>query len=73
LGALRIHGLRILLYPVVILLFLLGWVLHVVGERQADSEEMSKRKINDSSFEASTSNDDEVEFGLIDEYLKSNS
>ena len=63
LGALRIRGLRILLYPVVVLLFLLGWVLYVVGERQACSEAISDTE--EGSLEDSTLNDDELEFGLI--------
>ena len=65
---LRVRGLRILLYPVAVIFFLVGWVLYVVGERQAHSEETSRAE--DASFEDSTLNEDEVEFSLVDELLE---
>ena len=72
LRALGIRGLRILLYPVAVILFIVGWLLYVVGERRSCSEATSKAE--DDSFEDSTLTDAEVEFGLIDaRYLKSNS
>ena len=62
--ALRIRGLRILLFPVAALLILLGWVLYVVGERQACSEAEAKRENNDKP------NENEVEIGLIDKTVE---
>ncbi|MBN1358894.1 hypothetical protein JW988_09030 [Candidatus Bathyarchaeota archaeon] len=64
--ALRIRGLRILLFPVVAPLILLGWVLYVVGERQACSKAVIKRKNHDYVLaEKSDENEDKVEMGLI--------
>ena len=68
LSALGIRGLRILLFPVVVVLFIVGWVLYVLGERQASCEAPSKPE--DDSFEDSTLIDDEIEFGLIDEVVE---
>ena len=62
--ALRIRGLRILLFPVAALLILLGWVLYVVGERQACSESEAKRENQDKP------NENEVEIGLIDKTVE---
>jgi len=67
--ALRVRGLRILLFPVAALLILLGWVLYVVGERQACSEAAAKRKNRDNAL-AEKPNETEVEIGLIDKPLE---
>jgi hypothetical protein len=68
---LRIRGLRILLFPVVAPLFLLGWVLYVIGERQACSGAVTERR-NDNYCLAEKSNvtEDNVEMGLIDEIME---
>jgi hypothetical protein len=73
LAALRIHGLRILLFPIVAPLILLGWILYIVGDRQACSKLATKRKAKElDSDEKATANEDKVEMGLIDEIVKSN-
>lgn len=67
-AALRIRGLRILLFPVIAPLILLGWVLYVVGDRQAYSQLATKRKTKTlDPDEKSTANEAKVEMGLIDE------
>jgi len=71
LDALRIRGLRILLFPVVAPLILLGWALYVVGEKQAYSKLATEWKAKELDLaERSTTNEDKVEVGLIDEILE---
>jgi hypothetical protein len=69
LDALRIRGLRILFFPVAALLILLGWVLSVVGERQACSKAVTERKNHDNAS-AEEPNENEVEIGLIDQTVE---
>jgi len=69
LADLRIRGLRILLFPVVVPLFLLGWVLYVVGERQACSKAVTERR-NGSHCLAGMPILNEVEMGSIDEIVE---
>ena len=66
--ALKIRGLRILLFPVIAPLLLLGWVLIVVGERQAYSEAVTERKSHDYVL-SEKPNEDEFEMGSIDEIV----
>jgi hypothetical protein len=68
---LRIRGLRILLFPVVAPLFLLGWVLYVIGERQACSKAVTEGR-NDNYRLAGKPNvtEDNFEMGLIDEIME---
>ncbi len=67
LDALKISGLRILLFPVVAVLILLGWVLMVIGERQECNEAVTKLKNADFGLaEKPSENADEVEMGSID-------
>ena len=67
----RIRGLRILLFPVVAPLILLGWVLYVVGERQACSKAVIKRKNQDYVLTGkSDENENKVEMGLIKTIVK---
>ena len=68
---LRIRGLRILLFPFVVPLFLLGWVLYIIGEKQVCSKAVTERS-NDNYCLAEKSNvtEDNVEMGLIDEIME---
>ena len=71
LDALRIRGLRILLFPVVAPLILLGWVLYVVGDRQAYSQLANKKNAKElNPDEKPTAHEAKVEMGLIDEILE---
>ena len=71
LDALRIRGLRILLFPVVAPFILLGWVLYVVGDRQAYSKLATKRKAKELDPDGtSTANEATVKMGLIDEIVE---
>ena len=63
--------LKILLFPVIAPLILLGWILYVVGERQECSKAVNKRKNHDHvSAEQPNKNEDEVEMGLIDKIVE---
>jgi hypothetical protein len=68
---LRIRSLRILLFPVVAPIFLLGWILYVIGERQACSKAVTERR-NDNYCLVRKPNvtEDNVEMGLIDEIME---
>jgi len=71
LGTLRTRGLRILLFPIAVPLILLGWTLYVVGDRQAYSKLETKRKTKERNpNKKSTTNEEQVEMGLIDEILE---
>lgn len=65
--------LKILLFPVIAPLILLGWILYVVGERQACSKAVNTRKNHDHvSAEKPNENEDKVEMGLIDKIVEEN-
>jgi hypothetical protein len=65
------RGLRILLFPIAILLILIGWVLYVVGDRQTYSKLETKSKTKECDLnKKSITNDDQVEMGLVDEILE---
>ncbi len=67
----RIRSLRILLFPVVAPLILLGWVLYVVGERQAFSKAVTQIKNHDYVLaEKPDENEDKVEMGLINKIIE---
>jgi hypothetical protein len=61
----------ILLFPVFVLLFLLGWVLYVVGDRQTSDKTASRKKTSvHSSEDESTVNEEGLEMGVIDEIVE---
>jgi hypothetical protein len=65
LGALGRRILRILLFPVFVPLFLLGWVIYFVGNWQMSKTAETKTKTSDRSLEEeSPANDVDVEMGL---------
>ena len=69
LDTLKVRGLRILLFPVIAVFILLGWVLMVVGERQECSEAVTERKKHNYGL-AEKLNEDEFEMGSIDEIVE---
>jgi len=71
LETLRIRGLRILLFPIAVPLILLGWVLYVVGDKQAYSKLETRRKTKERNpNKKSITNEEQIEMGLIDYMLE---
>jgi hypothetical protein len=69
LSALKRRVILIFLFPVIVPILLLGWVLYVIGDRQTSDKPAPERKI-DVREEESTSSEDNVEVGLIEESLE---
>jgi hypothetical protein len=66
---LKLRKLRILLFPVVAPLILLGWCLYVIGDSQATSKAMVQRKKRNHPPKKSPDNEDEVEMGLMEQLM----
>ena len=60
----------ILLFPIIAILFALGWVLSVVGEKQKNGNATPTRKTRHDIEEESPTNVSEVEMGLIEEIVE---
>ena len=60
----------ILLFPIIAILFALGWVLSVVGEKQKTRNTTPTRKTRNDIDEESPTNVSEVEMGLIEEIVE---
>lgn len=69
LETLKLRKLRILLFPVVAPLILLGWCLYVIGDRQATSNAMVQRKKRNRPPKESNDNEDKVEMGLMEQLM----
>ena len=62
----------ILFFPILIIIFMLGWALYVAGDKRERSsiallEQKSGRNLGEYNF-----NDSEIEMGLIEEVLEEN-
>ncbi len=57
----------ILLFPVLTFLFIIGWILYVVGKQQTSAKKMSQRKPNAATQNAKSIEEDDVEMGLIED------
>jgi hypothetical protein len=61
--------LRILLFPAVVIIFLIGWALYFIGDRAESKKE--PKGIEDGVQEVETiADNDNVEVGLIEEALE---
>jgi len=62
--------LRILFLPVVVLIFLIGWVLYFIGDRPETNKE-SEGRLEDGVQEVEPiADNDNIEVGLIEEALE---
>jgi hypothetical protein len=57
----------ILLFPVFIILFFVGWIPYVMGDRQTRGNTLPERESGIGRKEESTLNNDEVQMALIEE------
>jgi hypothetical protein len=57
----------ILIFPVVAFLFILGWILNVIGDRQKNTTAPKRKTKQNAPEEEPTANVDNLEMGLITE------
>ena len=60
----------ILFFPFIVFLFVVGWVLYTIGDRQISNKAVSKRAKNSDPEEKLTAEGSDFETGLIEEYVE---
>jgi hypothetical protein len=63
----------ILLFPVIVPLFFVAWVLYVIGDNRTCNTTAAKRKINDVDLKKESTSNDDIEIGLIEEIVEEHS
>jgi len=59
-------SIKILLFPFIIFLFILGWIFYVYGDRETSTKTVNKKKTREGALkEKSALNAGKVEMGLI--------
>jgi hypothetical protein len=71
LGTLESRILKILLFPIIALIFIVGWILYVVGDKQTSNNSADERKIRSVvSEDNSTSIEDYTDLGILEEVVE---
>ena len=59
-----------LFFPAIVLLFVVGWVLHIIGDRQNSNEATAKKASDSDSKEELTAERNDFETELIEECVE---
>ncbi len=60
----------VLLLPVLVFVFAVGWVLYCVGKHQSNAKAMPPKRLSQFKKEQNSSEDDNVEVGLIEDLME---
>jgi len=60
----------ILFFPVIVFLFVVGWGLYIIGDRQISNEKVSKKAKDSKPDEELTAKGNDFEIGLIEECIE---
>ena len=61
---------KILLFPVIVFLFAVGWFLYAIGDRRISNEAVLKKTNDSSPKEDLIAEGSDFETGLIEEYIE---